>query len=324
MNDRLSKLLGSWALQTSDSQDEDFLDYSSVQYLGRIAFDDYEPSQVERFEERLDRWLHNVTAEKDRQTLFLLLNYLFYIGRPEFESLCRTAYHGHVVRWLIEQLDVDLTDPNGMKNIEDAISSTWFCPITDSMRINWFLKANGIVGHSHRPDWRSLRKFGEPGKIKRFLNDNCIQRVVLLEDFVGSGTQIRSAVEFASRTLPDIPILALPLVACPAGDDVGCQLAAQYANVDYEAVMLVPPDTLIKPDAQPDEPPFYRCVRQLILRFRSKLSQPASDEESQRYHGYKGTGAVTVMYSNCPNNTLPIIYDETRGWRALFPRIGRR
>ena len=62
-----------------------------------MVIDDYEPAQFERFEERLDRWIHNVADEKDQQTLFLLLNYLFFIGRPEFESLCRAAYNGNVL-----------------------------------------------------------------------------------------------------------------------------------------------------------------------------------------------------------------------------------
>ena len=79
----------------------------------------------------------------------------------------------------------------------------------------------------------------------------------------------------------------------------------------------------IKADAQLNEPPFFQTVRELIVRVRAELSNPEADAESQRYHGYKGTGGVVVMYSNCPNNSLPIIHDETKKWRSLFPRIKR-
>ena len=323
MNDQLGQLLRNWALRDWDSQDEDFLDHTAIQYLGRIAFDDYEPAQFERFDERLDRWIHNVANENDQQTLFLLLNYLFFIGRPEFESLCRAAYNGNVLRWLVDQLDVDLKDPSAIDRLDEGVATTWFCPITDSMRINSFLKANGLSGQSHRPDWRSLTKFANPDKILDYVTDNGIQRIVLLEDFVGSGTQIRSAITFAATISNDIPILAIPLVVCPAGHQVGCELEETHANVSYDAVLQISSTSLITPDASTNEPPFFQAVRDLIPRVRTRLQNPASDVESQRYHGYKGTGAVIAMYSNCPNNTLPIIHDETDEWQPLFPRIRR-
>ena len=68
---------------------------------------------------------------------------------------------------------------------------------------------------------------------------------------------------------------------------------------------------------------YSREVRDLIRRVRSNLNEPRRDPDSRRYHGYKGTGGIVVLYSNCPNNTLPIIHDETDHWNALFPRIRR-
>ncbi|MXW52056.1 hypothetical protein F4X86_01675 [Candidatus Saccharibacteria bacterium] len=323
MNTRLSQLLQDWALRDWGTRDEDFLDHAAIQYLGRIAFDDYEPAQFERFDERLDRWLHNLDNEDDQQTLFLLLNYLFFIGRPEFDSLYRAAYNGNFLRWLIDQLDVDLIDPQSLRALEKGAATTWFCPISDSMRINSFLKANGLAGHSHRPDWRSLRKFADPDKVLRYVEDNHIQRITLLEDFVGSGTQIHSAITFAASISNDIPFLVVPLVVCPDGDKVGLDFAQRHANISYEAVLKISPDALIKPDASANEPQLFQAVRDLIPRVQEKLRNPAPDRESQRYHGYKGTGAVVALYSNCPNNSLPIIHDETAHWQPLFPRIGR-
>ncbi len=323
MNKRLSTLLQKWALRDWDDASEVFLDQSAIEYLGRKVFNDYEPAQFDQFEDRLDRWLHNVTTEKDQQTLFLLLGRLFFIGRPEFESLCRAAYNGPVRRWLVEQLNVNITDPAAMETLDTGVAETWFCPITDSMRINSFLKVNKLTGKSHRPDWRSLRKFGDSGKILQYITSNQIQRIVLLEDFVGSGTQMRSAIRFAANISTDIEILALPLVTCPAGDQIGHDLEEEFASVSYEPVMMISSEMLIKADAQPSEPPFFQTVRDLISRVHARLSSPDSDVESQRYHGYKGTGAVVAMYSNCPDNSLPIIYDETEEWQALFPRIER-
>lgn len=324
MNGRLGHLLQEWALRDWDADSEVFLDQAAVQYLGQKAYDDYEPSQFDRFEDRLDRWLHNMDDDDDRLTLFKLLSRLFFIGRPEFESLCRAAFHGPVTRWIANECAVDIADPAAMDIINAGVQRTWFCPITDSMRISSFLKVNQLNGHSHRPDWRSLRKFGEPAKVISYIKANQIDRIVLLEDFVGSGTQMKSAVKFAAELSDDIKTLACPLVTCPGGDETGLELQRTYANITYEPVMRVAPGMLIKPDPQTDEPELYAKVRDLIVRVRDRLGPTEADEESKRHHGFRGTGAVISMYSNCPNNSLPIIYDETPEWDPLFPRIKRQ
>ena len=324
MNSELGLLLQEWAMRDWGSDSEIFLDQAAVQYLGRKVYDDYEPSQFDRFEDRLDRWLKNVDDDEDKLTLFKLLSRLFFIGRPEFESLCRAAFHGPVSRWLVDECSIDISDLEAMPAMNAAIERTWFCPITDSMRINSFLKVNKLVGKSHRPDWRSLRKFGDPALVLDYITANNIDRIVLLEDFVGSGTQMKSAVKFAAELSDSVKTLVCPLVTCPDGDKAGIELQEAFANVSYEPVMRVAPGMLIKADPQPDEPTFYQEVRDLVVRVQSRLSPTEPDAESKRFHGYRGTGAVVAMYSNCPNNSLPIIYDETPEWHPLFPRIKRQ
>ena len=321
MTPRLSALLKAWLLRDWGPDDAVFLDFDAIQYLGHKVYNDYEPAQFDFFEDRLDRWLYNVETEVDRQDLFRLLGSLFFVGRSEFESLCRAAHHGPVLRWLVEQLGVDIGAPNAAASLSAGIDETWFCPITDSMRINSYFKVNRLEGRSHQPDWRSLRKFGDPEKLRKFLVTNSIRRIVLLEDFVGSGTQMGSAVTFAAELDPNIQILACPLVICPDGDAEGNALHARFPNVTFDPVLKIAPSMLIKPGMQPDEPPLHAAIRSLTQRVRHLLAEPGRDEEG--YHGYKQTGAVFAMYSNCPNNSLPILHDHTNAWSPLFPRIKR-
>ena len=63
------------------------------------------------------------------------------------------------------------------------------------MRINAFYHLNNISGTSYRPDWLSLAKFGDRKAIADFLAAGGIERIVLLEDFVGSG-------DFVGRSSP--------------------------------------------------------------------------------------------------------------------------
>lgn len=325
MNIRLIQWLQEWALSSDVDDSEDvIMDQGMIEYLGHKLFDDYEPAQFTRFVDRLDAWIHNVDKQRDQRTLFLLLRHLFFIGRREFESLCRSAYHGPVCRWVIETLNIDISNASAMKEFEKGVAATWFCPITDSMRINAFFKANTLSGQNHRPDWRSLQRFGNPTKIQQYANDNNLDRLVLLEDFVGSGTQMRKAIRFAVDTLRDVPTLVVPLVVCPKGNEIGEKLAMEYSHLSYQPVLSLRPELFITSDQQAGEPPSYEVVRNLIKQVSHRLSDPGPPPSNRHYHGFKDTGAVVAMYSNCPNNSLPILYDaNSSGWQPLFPRIGR-
>lgn len=323
MNNRLRQLLTRWGLRDWSDADEALFDLQAVEYLGKQLFDDYEPSQFDRFDDRLDRWLHNVSTDEDRRVLFRLLGRLFFVGRAEFESLCRATFHGPVMRWLVNELDVDISGENSGNLLYAEAEHTWFCPITDSMRINAFLKVNGLTGKSHRPDWRALAKFGDPKKIEEYITREKMSRLVLLEDFVGSGTQMKSAVKFAAQVSPELRILVCPLVVCPAGSEAGALLEEEYPNVTYEATMAIEPSMLIRADLQPTDDDLHKDVRDLVKRVKSLLGPTEKDADSRRYHGYRDTGAVVALYSNCPNNSLPIMWDKTEGWDPLFPRLKR-
>ena len=39
--------------------------------------------------------------------------------------------------------------------------------------------------------------------------------------------------------------------------------------------------------------------------------------------GYKGSEALIGFHHNIPNNTLSVIWSSAKGWRPIFPRIGK-
>lgn len=312
------KLLAEWLLSDTDSDLPDV--NNRVTYLERKLYDDYEPSQFRQFRQRLDWWLANVEQDDQRKTLYKLLGSLFFVGREEFESLCRAAFNGPVRRWLIDGLDLDFFDKNAGSNLKSAIRNTWFCPVTDSMRINAFLKVNNLEGHRHRPDWRSLAKFSDAEKIQSFVKKEGIERLVLLEDFVGSGTQMSSAVSYASKVLDAIPVMCCPLIVCPDGVSKGEELQSQFTNLKFEPVLSLPKESFIKFETQRFDTVDFIAVRELTASVADRLIETSGAST----HGFEGTGALVVLYSNCPNNTLPIVHDHTDTWHPLFPRIRRR
>jgi hypothetical protein len=287
---------------------------SLILYLGAKLYRDYEPDNLLPFVLRLEKWLKNVATDADKKTLLSLLSHVFFAGKGEFDSLYRSAMT-IITRWVMDQESIGIEDPQFEARCAAELASTWFCPITDSMRINSFLKINGLTGHDHRPHWRSLTLFGDPMKIDRYVHLHGIKRLVLLEDFVGSGSQVKSTVEFASAAFPNLQILVLPLIVCPTGDETLVEMTARLSSVTYRTPLLLPASTFLQEVPTPGEPPIFARGRDLIARHLVRLGQDP--------FGYGRTGAMVALMSNCPDNTLSIFRQESADWSPLFPRIWR-
>lgn len=311
-----SNLIQPWL---SDRDSDDLIRLRDhLVWLQKELFDEYEPNRYQSFDDRLVEWLRNVEDGDDRKSLFRILEHLFFVGKQQFDALCRAAYDDAASRWIVDKCALEITDPNISTAITELTSYTWFCPITDSMRINSFLKLNGLRGHDHRPDWRSLKEFCDPLRVQDYMTNNSIKRLVLLEDFVGSGDQLKSTIAWAAHSFPTTLILVIPLVCCPRGIETGAALTRAYGNVTYSPTLTLRPELFLTEAAQSDEPEIFGRVRELILRIRARLNGWAGEP-----FGFEGTGALVALYSNCPDNTLPIIHHKGAEWAPLFSRVRR-
>ena len=312
--------------------DVEFLDVKAmIDYLARILFADYEPMKMagsDRFDARLRDWLNGWSDEEDQKVLLQLVPKLFFVGQKEFDSLYQMAFNGPIARWLIDQLSVKLNDSGVQETLRDEVKHTWFCPITDSMMIAKFHHVNNITGANIRPDWRSLNALMENTAVAEYMRENDLRRVVLLEDFVGTGDQMAKAVEFAV-TLPrqspkkPIPVLVCPIVVCPGGVERGEDIQRKHSHVRFATTLALPRDAFITPDATEGDPAFASVLRDVL----KKLYGVVSGKHPYGLYGpfgYRNTGALVVMYTNCPDNVPPIIhYDDSETWTALFPRSSR-
>ena len=317
MTNNLMRTVEPWTEGDSEGRFAEMMRH--LNWLGRRLYSDYEPNAYSTFDEQFGKWIENVEDEADKKTLFELLEYLFFVGRREFEALCRAAFTGPISRWIIDSESIDVAAADAVSKITAAVKDTWFCPVTDSMRINAFLKLNRIEGKQHRPDWRSLTEFGDPRKIKAYMDTNELKRLVLLEDFVGSGTQMKNTAEFAASCFDSLPVLLCPLVCCPGGVETGEKLAARFENFVFEPILRISGHTILRETAGNDEPAVFARVRTLIASEKKRWLKT----NREKPYGFEDVGALVVMYSNCPNNTLPIIHNNSSKWKALFPRIRR-
>lgn len=312
---RLHEIVDGWLL--GDDSDDLVVLRDQLIWLQRHLFIEYEPSSFLSFDDRLAQWLENVPDGPDRRTLFRLVGHLFFVAKPQFKALCRGAFNDVIVRWLLDQEDIPLDAADLTRRLEEAVRTTWFCPVTDSMNINSFLKVNNLKGKDVRADWRSFESVADPQELRHHVQGEGISRIVFLEDFVGTGDQMRSTIVWAREALPDLPMLFCPLICCPEGADTGSRLRRRY-RIDFAPVLSLRPELFLLPEPQDGEPDLFADVRALIGRIEDHLG-----DWSEEPFGHGATGAVFSMYSNCPDNTLPIIHEQNESWDALFPRIRR-
>jgi hypothetical protein len=297
--------------------------HTLLDYLSQQHFRDYEPSLAppQPFLSRLWDWLMCVQSDPVRKQLFSLIDRIVYYNQSQFHSLYRTAFSSRVRPWLFSEADTSIDDPNFDAVLEAAITRTWFCPVTDSMRINAFYHANRLPTAQYRPDWHSLSRFGDKDKLEQYLGPNKkYERLVLLEDFVGSGNQMSTAARFAGDLASRPPILLVPLLSCVDAAEIGDALALEFPHLVYAPLITFDQTSQVKPEAIAGEPEWQAETRALLLDLHPIVR---ADNMTLSAFGYRETGALVSMYSNTPNNSVPLLHYDSVTWKALLPRAAR-
>lgn len=333
MYDPIERLVKSWG-----SNDLSVVN-RQIAHLERWLFKSYEPDKFNSgdFWHRLNECFSKLNTDAEKQSIFHLVTKILYLGPVEFEELYRCAYDGPIARWLVDLEGIDVFATDASVKLKQAARETWFCPVTDSFRVNAFFHINNLsVGTSLRPDWRSLCELADEGKLNNYCVANGIKRLVLLEDFVGGGSQSMSAVHFAATLTHGLNVLFVPLVICPGGHTRALALervlcAKRADSLRYEAVLRLPDNAFLTPTSAPIDidDPMLGVLRQTIEDTYIRVSGGAP-LGTKPYHPYgypvnKPTGSLVVMYSNTPDNTLPLIHWRPAGssWSPIFPRHTR-
>lgn len=307
---------------------------STLEYLDRIKFSRHIPTLYSKhpvnYFDRLAAWLKNLESDEEKQRLLLELAYrIVYLSFEDMTSLYRQAFASNISRWVmdIEGIDFFLSEWEGQLNNE-MMSKTWYCPLTDSMLISTFHHINGIGGQDKRPAFRELAEFGDVEKIKNHLKENNLSRLVILEDFVATGRQSEGIVKWAAENL-GIPVLFCPLV-------ISKEAFGRYSDIQSKSKLFsISPVTVmdsgffthhIDGDATPHDESIIKLAREI-----HKSLESFGDEFEGKYDKHLGfwrnnslhKGALIVLFSNTPNNSLPILHHQSGNWRPLFPRVQR-
>ena len=299
---------------------------------------DFTPSYLDR----LSRWIGNLASEDDQRLLLEYALHISFFSHDDFTALYRTALNREVVRWVAEQVGARL-EPDGHMAFNNLVHRqihhhTWFCPITDSMDINEFYKVNHLKGVGHRPGFATLQMLAETAgnpnpnlaaNVAHYMANPggdplrpspALERLVLLEDIVGSGSQCLDAVKWAVTTLGK-PILFLPLILCPNGVQALKDEEKNWGGrLTVRPIVELHRSDLLGPERQGHS---AWSITDRMETLAIACSRGALVDRDP--FGYKSTGCSLATCSNTPDNTLPIVhYKPTKGcWEPLFPRVFR-
>jgi len=348
--DPILKLMTDWQDQLSDRDASARLSLilENLRFLERIKFTPYVPTLYSRhhaaFAERFYRWLTNpgITSAQQRD-LFEFAHHIAFFSFDDFAAMFQCAFSGPISRWCMSQAGLSLNHPDWQARLqEERFDRTWFCPVTDSLLISVFHHVNEIEGKNRKPAFRELMLFGDEtldpdkNKIHQHIRAKNYQRIVLLEDFVGTGGQSFKTVEWAVRTLR-IPVLFCPMIISPEGAakyrDLQVAFSREQAanpalpDFDFIPVFEMSGDCFVHSTENVPEPLFMRiCTLAEEIHARLSESQQHCKEGALGYWNEDSPqkGATVVMFSNTPNNSLPLLHHSAESWSPLFPRVARQ
>jgi hypothetical protein len=223
------------------------------------------------------------------------------------------------LRWLVDSEELRLDAPDLDMRLERAVRGCWFGSITD-MDIGAFCRVNGIKGQDLRPDWKSLGTFASVDRIRDWMAHRELTRMVLIEDFVGSGRQATDTLCWLGENLSDVPILFCAILICPPGFVRLLKVTRRW-GINFATVFQPNERMILSSQSRPDEPNIHQRARELAIRLHGRVR--GGRFRPRNPMGFESTGALIVMHTNCPNNAPPIIHNDSTTWEALFPRAAR-
>lgn len=356
----LRQIVKKWDLESSDDDPNSAARYTTIlrrlEYFGGSEWRKYLPcvcpEEESDYSSRLAKWVANVSDENEQKTLLEYALYVSFISHEDIISLYSSAFVGPIARWVIELENLTLAAPDFQRELARGLfETTWYCPVTDSMDINEFYHVNHLESIKHRPSFATVAmldrginpgddSLGPPPPNERFrrnlfnylknpdpANDApAIKRLVLLEDFVGSGTQASSALRWAAKNL-EIPVLFVPLLICPQGKATVQEVVQKFPdNLKCEAIIEVEAAEILGQNPACATWPSATIVEELAkctFPMINTSDQKSEDRAPFNPFGYKETGCSIATYSNTPNNSLPMLHHKSHNWKPLFPRVSR-
>lgn len=328
-----------------------------------MRFEPYQNDELPNYIEKLCVWLDQFPDDAKRCAFLLAVNMLFVsqrqyeaLQRRLFEAHIRRYLLDRII---IERGLAPLSYRLASRYLDQAMDESLFVANSDSSPLNSFVHVNSVYfkdrGKRHLtgpeirfwvyPSLRLRKSLTATQRVATAVFEHEVlnsdphlhrrKRLVIIEDFSGTGEDILSTLGWVDGSGLNVTEVLMALVMCTdhalTRIEARCQQLTKGGSREYSVkVALRIPEKLRCFDGP--EPWFYSSrspILDISDRLRALSVKIYTDElralgvPERARHGYGALALAFAFYSNCPDNTLPMIWAHGGRWRALFPRASR-
>jgi hypothetical protein len=272
------------------------------------------------FETRFAKWLNNVQDDRHRKALFRLACRMLFIDTLQTAALYRDAYRRIITPWLARGIltPADYVGANYDAKLRSLLKTHLIRSVTDSFDFNKFLHLNDLID---LPKPMALGEDPIAATTRVPPGMGRANGIVVLEDFVGTGTQACRVLEgLLAIAPPDFRFLFVPLIMLEYASDTFLGIESR---IHIQPVLIIPQSAGVIPKPTDGEDTDTKVFRSLVNATSHRVLERFSDEDDppKDPFGYGSSGALLVTAHNAPNNTLPLIHHRAPEWEPLFRRL---
>lgn len=257
-------------------------------------------------------WLDQFSNNIEKRLMFiLLLNLKFYTQIEVREKL--GIIHNEVKKGLVYKLP---KNAKGETKTREVLLSAFGSPTKSG---STYLRLYATVNNFYRSSSHNVSL----SKIKEaIIQDKEIQRIVFIEDIIGSGQSIIRGLDTLSNLCGSLikEHKITVFVGAICGFESGIENIEIKGNELPFNVKVFVCDHLTEQD---------QCFSESSSMFNSSQERNKAKEIAYTYGsklvktmplGYKDNQLLVSFFETCPNNSLPILWAEKSDWKAIFRR----
>ena len=315
----------------------------NITFLSRRKYDRYDHfSPGENFMVRLLSWLKNF-KQNERDTAFKIVKNIKFIDEYELRKLTISTFE-NIKYVIISELDLGKNNTwysyieKMNQNIDYELSKTIFIACTDDIRFDFFRR---YAMNTHPMAFKK-DNFIEYYKLNKKSQQELpyFDRIVLLDQLAASGTTaIREEEDEWHGKFPrffkiwDSKINDKSFYYCPYILSNIAEVNINERLSDWKNQSLINNIIKIIPTSKISVSPCISDESGLKVDKKSDVAELCKsyyhyfkeDEHTKKVggvpYGYGEAGLTLILQSNCPNNSLPIIWHNYNKWHPLFPRV---
>lgn len=321
--------------------DASYDDVARISFLGRRKYDRYDHFYPgETFDGRLIKWLAENFDKNERQAAMEIVKTLKFISAYEMKELAIRTFEK--ARYIIFRDSICTSTTNWYSYIEsrnvrltDELAKSVFVAVADDINFDFFrryamrhysFRKENFVEYYKR-DRDSLQELPEHN------------RIFLLDQLSGSGTtalrkkdgewqgKIPTFQKIWKNYIKTDTVYYCPYILSSVSEKNLNDRLSSYLRENPGLRIIVDPTCRIPissclANEQGTGIDENKPVAKLCKKYYSRFKEDEHIEVGgSACYGYGGAGLTLVLQSNCPNDTIYILWHDCNGWYPLFPRV---